>query len=560
MRRSGGALSAVCWLALGAVCASPSVAQVQPDAGTVQEQLRAPAPPRVPAQPEIRVEPPAAERRADTTPFFVAGFRVTGATVFAESALLEALGPAGTQLTLAQIQERADRVTKLYNARGYVVARAFVPAQDVRDGMVEIGVSEGRYGNIDIRNATEVSESRIRGLLGEVSEEALIHGPTLERGVLLVSDLAGLQPRATLEPGAETGTSDLVLEIGAGAEREYSATVDNAGSRFTGKHRLSLGAVWSSPAGVGDRLSGSLVTSGNLLLSLRLAYELPIGFSGLRGGPHASRTRYRLGDAFAALDASGTADAAGASLAYPIVRSSALNLRATAGAEERRLEDAVGSTATLNEKGARVLQAGIGGDVRDGFLAGAITAFQVQMTRGKLTLDSPALAAADAAGANTRGAYTKFVLTVNRIQGLSETLRLSASYTGQWARKNLDSSEKFSLGGLTGVRAYPPGEASGDDAHLLQLELRHQGKPVGQGQLVPFGFFDAAQSRSTHDVFPGFAARNVRHLAGYGLGAEWSVPGSYFARAWIARKAGFEAATADADRTARFWMQAGLLY
>lgn len=547
---------AITALAVPGVC----FPQVQPDAGRVHEQLRAPLPPAPPSGADIRIEPPAPDKKADTPPFHVAGFRVTDATVFAENELLEVLGPAGTQMTLAQVQARADRLTKFYNDRGYAVARALVPAQDVHDGVVEIRVLEGRYGNIDIRNATEVSESRVRGLLGEVVEDALIHAPSLERGVLLVSDLAGIQPRATLEPGATTGASDLVLEIGAGPEREYSATVDNAGSRFTGKHRLSLGAIWNSPANLGDRLSGNLVTSGNLLLSLRLAYELPIGYSGLRGGPYVSRTTYQLGDAFAALDASGTADAAGASLSYPIIRSSIFNLRAIAGGEQRRLEDTIGATATVNEKSARVLQAGLAGDVRDGFLAGAITAFQLQATRGKVSLDSPALAAADAVGANTQGNYTKFVLTLNRIQGLSEAWRLSASYTGQWARKNLDSSEKYSLGGLTGVRAYPPGEASGDDAHLLQLELRHQGKSMGQVQFVPFGFFDAAQSRSTHEVFPGFAGKNVRHLAGYGVGCEWSVPGTYFARAWLARKAGAEAATADADRTARFWMQAGVMF
>ena len=535
-------------------------AQVQPDAGRVQEQLRAPVPAPTPSRPDIRIEPPPADRKADTPPFHVSRFRVTGGTVFSDEQLLEVLGPAGEALTLAQIQERADRLTKFYNDRGYVVARALVPAQDVRDGVVEIRVLEGRYGNIDIRNATELSESRLRGLLGDVREEALIHGPTLERGVLLLSDLAGVQPKATLEPGQETGTSDFVLELGAGPEREYSATVDNAGSRFTGKHRLSLAGVWNSPASIGDRLSGNLVTSGNLLLSLRLAYEMPLGSSGLRAGPYVSRTTYQLGDAFAALDASGTADSAGATASYPLIRSSVLNVRAVTGGESRRLEDRIGVTNTTNEKHANVLQLGVGGDVRDGFLAGAITAFQAQVTRGRLMLDSPALAAADAAGANTAGGYTKFTVMLNRIQGLSETFRLSANYTGQWAAKNLDSSEKFSLGGLTGVRAYPPGEAAGDEGHLLQLELRHQGKSIGQGQFVPFGFFDAAQSRSTNDVFPGFAAKNVRHLAGYGLGAEFSVPGSYFARAWIARKAGAEAATADQDRTARFWMQAGMLF
>src|SRR5690242_11349534 len=120
-----------------AIAALPalSVAQVQPDAGRVQEQLRS-APPPAPATrpPEIRIEAPTPEKKTDTPPFHVAAFKVTGNTVFPENELLGVLGPAGQQMTLGQIQERADRITKFYSDRGYVVARALVPAQDVRDG------------------------------------------------------------------------------------------------------------------------------------------------------------------------------------------------------------------------------------------------------------------------------------------------------------------------------------------------------------------------------------------------------------------------------------------
>jgi hemolysin activation/secretion protein len=56
-----------------------------------------------------------------------------------------------------QEYERAERITKAYKDKGYVVARAFVPAQDVRDGVVEIRVVEGRYERIDISNASDMS-------------------------------------------------------------------------------------------------------------------------------------------------------------------------------------------------------------------------------------------------------------------------------------------------------------------------------------------------------------------------------------------------------------------
>ena len=550
-----------------AVAVWPRAADAQilpqvPNAGRVIEELRQPLPAPTPQKPDIRIEPPADEKTKgkDTPPFRVASFRVTGATVYSEKQLLDVLGPAGADLTLFQVQERAAQLTKFYNDHGYAVARALVPAQDVRDGIVEVRVVEGRYGNIDIRNATEVSEARIRELLGDAKEGAIVFGPALEKGVLLVSDLAGITPKATLEPGDKPGLTDLVVEIGAAKAQDYSLTLDNAGNRFTGKNRLAASFTWNGPADIGDRLSASFTTSGQLLQSLRVGYELPVGNPAFRVGPYVSHTYYRLGENFSALDANGTADSYGATFSYPLIRSAALNVRAIGALEARRLEDRVGSTGSVNNKALDLMQVGLGGDARDGFLAGALTAFQGQITGGNLKLETPTFAAIDAIGPQAAGTYSKFLANVTRIQGLSEDWRLGITYTGQWATNNLDSSEKFSVGGLTGVRAYPPGEAAGDDAQLIQLELRHQGTQIGPGQLSPFGFYDAARSRINHNPFASFATRNVRGIAGYGVGAEYAVPGMLFVRGWLAFKATSDPSTADTDRSSRFWLQTGIVF
>jgi hemolysin activation/secretion protein len=182
------------------------------------------------------------------------------------------------------------------------------------------------------------------------------------------------------------------------------------------------------------------------------------------------------------------------------------------------------------------------------------------MTNGRLSIQTPALAASDAAAARTQGSYSKLVLNLNRFQGLTDTLRLVLNYTGQRAFKNLDSSEKFSIGGLSGVRAYPPGEAAGDDVDLLQAELKYQWGALLDGEFVPFLFVDAGRSTINHEAFAGFAGSNVRHLSGYGVGAEWSRPPGLVIRAWWAFKHGQEAATAGADRSSRLWFQAGVLF
>jgi hemolysin activation/secretion protein len=537
-----------------------AAAQVPPDAGRIQEQLRVPEPPRKPAAPQIRIQPPSEEAKADTPPFFVASFRVRGATVFSEEELLRVLGAPHRAMTLQEVQALVERITNVYRQHGYIVARALIPPQDVREGIVEVRVVEGRYERIDISNASEISEARIRASLGAVREDAVVHGPTLERAVLLLSELAGIQPKATLEPAAQAGYTNLLLEIAPTRATEFDAALDNGGSRFTGRYRLSAGGVLNSPFKVGDRASVRVITSGDRLLSLRLGYETPLGSSGLRGNAYASETRYELGEEFTALDASGSARSIGAALFYPVLRSSDRNLRVQGGGEARELEDRIGALDIGNEKSVRVLQLGGGGDFRDALLGGGITAFQALATGGRLSLRTAALAQTDAATARTQGDFYKILLGAQRLQRITESLRLVLSYTAQLAADNLDSSEKFSVGGPTGVRAYPTGEAAGDDVHFLQAELRYSGGSWLGGQLAPLAFVEYARSRINHRTWEGFTGNNIRTLSGFGVGAEWSLLGRFFARGWYAHKLGEEAATADTDKSSRVWLQAGVLF
>ena len=560
-QRSTGRSRARCALALaGALAAMVASAQVPPDAGRIQEQLRSPELPKQPAAPQIRIEPAPGEAKADTPAFYVASFRVSGATVFPEQRLVALLGEPRRPMRLAEVQALADRITELYRSQGYIVARALIPAQDVRDGIVEVRVVEGRYERIDISNASDLSERRLRGLLGDVREDAVVHGPTLERAVLLIADLAGVQPKATLEAGTQPGFTNLILELVPTPSAQYDLTVDNAGSRYTGRNRLSAGVTLNSPLGIGDRLSARAVTSGANLNSVQVSYDAPLGYSSVRGGAYATDTTYKLGDQFTTLDASGSARSYGAMVVYPALRSAELNLRAQAAAERRELVDRIGAFGTTNDKTMTLVRWGGSGDTRDDLLAGGLTAFQALLTQGTLALHSPDFAASDAATARTQGDFRKLSLAANRLQGLTERLRLIVTYTGQLARDNLDSSEKFSVGGITGVRAYPPGEAAGDDVHLLQAELRYSAGNWRGGRVTPSLFADHAHSRINHQLWEGFNGKNVRRLSDFGVGMEWAIPGAWFVRGWYAHKLGGEPATAERDKAARLWLQAGVLF
>ncbi|MBX9961420.1 MAG: hypothetical protein K2Y35_00080 [Burkholderiales bacterium] len=165
---------------------------------------------------------------------------------------------------------------------------------------------------------------------------------------------------------------------------------------------------------------------------------------------------------------------------------------------------------------------------------------------GRLNLD-PALAATDQVTAQTEGRFNRVNLDVARLQsitgGLSGYVRLSL----QHASKNLDSSEGFGLGGPTGVRAYPVGEAYGDAGHFIQLELRQ-----ALGNWEPFAFYDAGEIKVNER--PWAAGPNEQRIAGAGLGVR------FHGRAWTAdaalawRTEGGAPQSDTADRNPRAWV------
>jgi hemolysin activation/secretion protein len=108
------------------------------------------------------------------------------------------------------------------------------------------------------------------------------------------------------------------------------------------------------------------------------------------------------------------------------------------------------------------------------------------------------------------------------------------------------------LGGMYGVRAYPEGEAYGDEGYVLNLEARlqlHKYSEQFPGQIQLIGFIDAG-SVSAHGE-----AGTRRTLNGAGIGLNWSDANNFMLRAYYAFKLGDEKATSAPDESGRFWIQ-----
>ena len=556
--------------ALSAVAATAQTAP--PDAGSLMTTPTAPAvaPPRSPAfdvQQEVRpalVTPGGVKVKARS-------FKISGNTIFPESTLAALLTPyIGQDLDLAGLDQAAGVISQYYRSKGYFVARAYLPAQEVASGNLEIAVIEGRLGAIKFKRSgtTRLTDVRAESLLANAAPVgAPIREQNIERGLMLLNDLPGIEVKSTLIPGATPGSSDLVVETTEGGLVSGSIDGDNFGNKYTGSARVGATVNLNNPLGIGDQLVVRVLTTGVGLKYGRVAYSAPVGNMGTKLGAALSKLDYRLGKDFAMLNATGKSTVGSLFAVQPLVRSRNDNLYVTATYDGKRLtDDQLGANVTNKKIG--VFGLGLTGDMRDGFGGGGLTAGSLSLARGSIDLAGNINHAAnDALTARTAGTYSKINYNASRLQRIDDVWSVYANFTGQSANKNLDSSEKFVLGGM-GVRAYPQGEASGDSGSLFNLEARYNIPGFEFGNLQVVGFYDYGSIKLHRTTWTGWQPvglpnfPNSYSLSGAGFGLNIYKENDYSLRSSVAWKVGSnpgrDVLNRDSDsesKSVRFWIQ-----
>lgn len=526
----------------------------QPTAGSQLQQI--PVAPQLPkVAPAIRVQQGAAPAATvgDNTRIMVQRLQITAPPIFTEAELVAASGfTPGSELTLADLRALAAKVAGYYQARGYFLTQAFLPAQDIEDGVVTIQVLPGQYGKVQVRNSSNLSDSLAGNIVAGLDGEVIATGP-LERRLLLLSDLPGVQVGSTLAPGASLGASDLFVDVQPGARFNGSIDADNQGNRYTGRNRIGATVNITELAGLGDVATLRAFTSADGLNYGRAAYQGQAGL--LRLGAAYTHMDYKLGKEFAVLDAKGTAKIASVYASYPLVRSRTANLYAQVNYDDKDFQDKTESTGTVNDKSAKVWILNLNGDSKDTVGGGAVNNYSLTYTTGKVDIETPVALLIDQLTVKSAGRFHKLGLTAARLQSLGADTSAYAIVTAQTASKNLDVSEKMGLGGVGGVRAYPGGEAYGDQGYVLNLELRRNLPFTAlPGQLQLVGFADTGTVKLNRNQWS--AGDNRRTLSGAGVGLTWTGANALLVKAYYAHKLGNAEATSAPDKAGRFWLQA----
>ena len=561
-------ISRRCLMPLFLIPFAAAQAQTVQDAGSLRQQIERDRKPALPAKvlPERRGEPAAMKPPAGTVTLVVTRFRFAGNTLLGAEQLAPAVASyLNRPLDFAELQAAAAAVANVYRQAGWVV-RAYLPEQDIAEGVVTIRVVEAVFGGVR-QEGQKPSRLRLEYILRMFEAQQKTGSPlnvnAIDRALLLAEDLPGVAVTGSLREGANKGESDLVIRVSDRPLLSGDAALDNTGARSTGSERLAVNVALASLFGFGDLVSANAIhTEGSDYL--RIAGTAPIGLDGWRFGASASHLAYALvGPDFAALNAKGSSDTAGLDTAYPLIRSRLKNLYVSGSFEHKSFDNLAGGAVTTRYK-ADTLTLGLNGNLFDNLGGGGANSASVALVEGNLNLDGSPNQAGDAATTRTAGRYTKLRYALARQQVLSADLSFYASLSGQFAGKNLDSSEKFYLGGASGVRAYPASEAGGAEGRLVNLELRWR---LPENFNVA-GFYDYGRVTVNRDnSFAGAPALNDLSLKGAGLLLAWQSAGGLILKGTWARRIGSNPnptpAGNDQDGSLiknRWWLSASLAF
>ena len=374
---------------------------------------------------------------------------------------------AGRVLDPTELSKLADAAAHLARERGYILATAWIPEQDLAGGMLRVRVDEGRIDDIRIEGSDDPAIRRqLQRLIGSTPLTLAV----LQREVLLADDLPGVWIRKTRFE-REGDRRILVVD----AQREDisgSVLIATDGTKPVGPVRARIDLDANGLISPRDRVDLSFSTTPfdpDELAFFSARYSVVVNDAGTNIGVFGSYSRTDPGAYLAARELLGEAWQGGIRMRHPLLRGHSRSLWLEASGELQDLaQDNFGTLARHD----RIALARLGfygfGPLAGGTLQGRATISQGLDIFGATALGDPLASRPDAPPS-----FTTLSWWLNWRRTLAARVSLSLAATGQFSSDPLLIGENFVLGGNAFLRGYDFAQAVGDQGIAGVGELRY---------------------------------------------------------------------------------------
>lgn len=432
---------------------------------------------------ESKAKGPLIGEAAGRMRFQLNGVTLIGNHVYSEEALQHLWkSKIGKSITILEFYNIVQDITNYYRNNGYILSRAIVPPQRVKNGHVKIQVIEGFISDVKVVGHPH----RACGLVQRMGNQIKICKPLeisrMEGYLYLMNEIPGTTVRAVVTASENvTGAADLSLATETRPITGY-LSYDNYGTRYIGPQEsgghLSLNSVVTS----GDSFGMTYTTvpkdvAPRELIYYDVNYSLPLNLEGTRlllgATPVTTNPAFLLKD----LEIHGVTENYYATVTIPIIRK-----------REEQLTTRIGfvyldsNVEILKQKlytdHIRPLDIGATYYFRDRWQA--LNTVTIDIYQGLPIMGYSQDTNINTAQTSRPGGhanFTKFNLSIERIQNIKGNLSLYWLLEGQLSAEALLIAEQFAFGGNIIGRGYDPAELLGDEGLAGSVELRYNWAP-----------------------------------------------------------------------------------
>ena len=454
--------------------AQTSPSKVEP--GQLEKSLSAPD--KV-GEPKLAPKPAQTEIPKSITPggaeaitFVLKGLSVEGSGVY-KSGVLSGLAKEkfGNQVSVADIFRIADKMTARYRNDGYLLTTVVVPPQKIDDGKVVLKVVEGFVDRVVVEGLPKHHQAKIKRYLKKVVGKRPLKSSTLERYLLLVDDLPGIDVQSFMQPSTDNGGAATLTVKPKMKRLSGWAAANNRGREVIGPYQMTLGVRVNTLAHLGQSLTGQVVTTPedhDELKHVNMSFGQELGTEGTTVILSASAMLSEPGEELEALELESQSMGFDLMLRTKPFRSRGANLFFSITGSVREAETEA-LDADLSEDRSRAVK--LSAELQTLDSTGA-TSLAFDANRGIDLLGATQDGSTLLSRGDAKAEATWFGLRLSRAQRLSRVAGLHLSARGQYSMDALSASREFAVGGEANASAFDASEILGDHGVSGRLELR----------------------------------------------------------------------------------------
>jgi len=428
------------------------------------------------------------------------------------------------ELTLKNIYEIAQRITNKYRNDGYILSKAIVPPQKIRDGVVHLRIIEGYIDKIKIQGPVRGPRKLINKYKKNILKSRPLRAHDLERYLLLIDDLPGVTAKSILKPSEDKPSATTMTLILADKAFVGHVGTDNRGSKFNGPYQFLGGVTVNSLLGDNSRagLQGVLTSQTEELLFLNAFYDLPINDEGTRLFFSSSVSKSEPGSTLKRFDINGDSKSITLRLTHPFLRSRGENLTGHLGFSGRNSTTKILGLLDSEDR-LRVMNMGVSYDYADEYKG--VNLIRLNLSKGLNIFDATESGSSNLSRSQGKSNFTKLTGNLMRIQSLSPSWNLLGAASWQYSFDKLLASEEFGVGGSQYGRAYDSSEITGDHGIAFKVELQKAFRPAWD-YLSDFQLYSFLDYGSVWNKVQTSTGAKRQDLTSIGLGMRFNITDS----------------------------------